>query len=252
MSAFFNSNASPSKKAKPTGDEDDDGYRRVGGGEVIEGRTCPDEECPHPKELLIKYRNGRPFVVCSNNVKDDPSSCQFTANKFGADRVKGPDSKIACKCCSVPVEHVLSIGRPNGKKDTVTGKPLYDNIHLFPEECIAKRAKDPTSGKTVLVHVTAAAGEIVGAKCAAYDPNNVADDLVDGCTGDIKPGDAVIRSWSLQDPPKGLHARCAKRKHTAFVQEILADKKYRKQTGTSAEDEAKAPSLEITADLEDF
>ena len=76
--------------------------------------------CPPPKQLLVRYKNGRPFVVCSNNVRDDPTSCQFTAKKFGRDRGKG-QSKIACIVCSVPVEHVLSIGRAVGK-DPDTGK----------------------------------------------------------------------------------------------------------------------------------
>ena len=64
-----------------------------------------DDECPPPKQLLVRYKNGRPFVVCSNNVRDDPTSCQFTANKFGRDRGKG-QSKIACIVCYVPAEHV--------------------------------------------------------------------------------------------------------------------------------------------------
>ncbi|CAB1097782.1 unnamed protein product [Ectocarpus sp. CCAP 1310/34] len=37
-----------------------------------------------------------------------------------------------------------------------------------------------------------------------------------------------------------------------MVGDIIADRKFRQQTGTSAEDEAKAPSAEITADLADF
>lgn len=38
----------------------------------------------------------------------------------------------------------------------------------------------------------------------------------------------------------------------AQVKEILAAKKYRKDSGTNAEDEAKAPSVEVPADFEDF
>ena len=90
MSRFFD--ISPSKKPKPTaarggsGAASSDGVQTV--GEVFPGRICPDDECPPPKQLLVRYKNGRPFVVCSNNVRDDPTSCQFTANKFGRDRGK--------------------------------------------------------------------------------------------------------------------------------------------------------------------
>ena len=70
-------------------------------------------------------------MVCSKNVRDDATSCQFTANKFGRDRGKG-DSKIACIVCSVPVEHVLSIGRAVGK-DPDSGKTseFFLPTHLF-------------------------------------------------------------------------------------------------------------------------
>ena len=71
----------PSKKPKPTaaragsGAASSDGFQTV--GEVFPGRICPDDECPPPKQLLVRYKNGRPFVVCSNNVRDDPTSCQL-------------------------------------------------------------------------------------------------------------------------------------------------------------------------------
>ena len=122
MSRFFDN--SPSKKPKPTtaragsGAASSDGFQTV--GEIFPDLVCPVEECHPPKHLLVRYKNGRPFVVCSKNVRDDPTSCQFTANKFGRDRGKG-DWKIACIVCSVPVEHVLSIGRAVGK-DPDSGK----------------------------------------------------------------------------------------------------------------------------------
>ena len=133
MSRFFDN--SPSKKPKPTtaragsGAASSDGFQTV--GEIFPDRVCPDEECLPPKHLLVRYKNGRPFVVCSKNVRDDPTSCQFTANKFGRDRGKG-DSKIACIVCSVPVEHVLSIGRAVGK-DPDSGKTseFFLPTHLF-------------------------------------------------------------------------------------------------------------------------
>ena len=42
-------------------------------------------------------------------------------------------------------------------------------------------------------------------------------DLRDGCTGETKAGEVIVRSWALRDPPQGLHVRCAKRQHTALV-----------------------------------
>ena len=36
------------------------------------------------------------------------------------------------------------------------------------------------------------------------------------------------------------------------VAEILAEKKFRKASGTTAEEEAKAPSVEVPDDFEDF
>ncbi|CAB1114893.1 unnamed protein product [Ectocarpus sp. CCAP 1310/34] len=101
MSSFLDDN-SPSKKAKPGqtshGAASPDGFKIV--GEVFPGRLCPEDN----KDLLKRYTNGRLFVVCSGNIKDDPSTCQFTANCFGKDRVKpGEESKIACTVCTVPV-----------------------------------------------------------------------------------------------------------------------------------------------------
>ena len=137
MSRFFDN--SPSKKPKPTtaragsGSASSDRFQTV--GDFFPDRVCPDEECHPPKHLLVRYKNGRPFVVCSKNVRDDPMSCQFTANKFDRDHGKG-DSKIACIVCSVPVEHVLSIGRAVGK-DPDSGKTsefffAYPSIFLAP------------------------------------------------------------------------------------------------------------------------
>ncbi|CAB1107453.1 unnamed protein product [Ectocarpus sp. CCAP 1310/34] len=103
------------------GGGDPGGFTTV--GEIFPGRVCPVPTCPTPKHLIVRYKNGRPFVVCSNQVRDDPNSCQFTANKFGKDRAvgKGP-STIACITCDVPVEFVLSIGRPNGDTNPTSGK----------------------------------------------------------------------------------------------------------------------------------
>ena len=53
--------------------------------------------------------------------------------------------------------------------------------------------------------------------CAAYNPDEVFDDLKEGCTGDISEGDTILRSWALKIPPEGLLARFAKRKHHALV-----------------------------------
>ena len=122
MSKFFAN--SPAKKQKPEGTAVGGGGGNPGGFTSV-GETFPDRVCPVPtcsKPLIVRYKNGRPFVVCSNQVRDDPTSCQFTANKFGKDRIagKGP-SAIACIICDVPVEFVLSIGRPNGETNPTTG-----------------------------------------------------------------------------------------------------------------------------------
>ncbi|CAM9144825.1 unnamed protein product [Ectocarpus sp. 6 AP-2014] len=154
MSKFFDK--SPAKKQRPaqetassgngSGSGDSDGFKTV--GEVFPGRVCPVPTCPTPKQLLVRYVNGRPFVVCSNQVKDDPTSCQFSANKFGKDRStnKGKSS-IACITCDVPVEFVLSIGKPNGEFHPTTGKPKYDNVHVYFDDCWGKRTNDPVTGR---------------------------------------------------------------------------------------------------------
>lgn len=165
--------------------------------------------------------------------------------------------------------------------------------------------------------------------CEAFNEGaDVCNDLKVGCTGKIKTGDTIVRSWALKEHPKGLHARCAKRMHEAlvsiklcgvvfsnfffagfFVQhyvfvaldytdvficffpqiislftmlrsvvirhnctsshntafptvslfvhesqiaQIIAEKKFHQTSGTTAEDEAKAPSAVLTDDLDDF
>ncbi|CAN0567064.1 unnamed protein product, partial [Ectocarpus sp. 12 AP-2014] len=67
-------------------------------------------------------------------------------------------------------------------------RAVYDNIHLFVNDCVSQRTIDPVSKKEVLARVTTAPAAVVG------------------------------------------------------VRDIIADRKFRQQTGTSAEDEAKAPS----------
>ena len=39
--------------------------------------------------------------------------------------------------------------------------------------------------------------------CAAYNPDEVFDDLKEGCTGDISEGDTILRNWALKTPPRG-------------------------------------------------
>ena len=39
--------------------------------------------------------------------------------------------------------------------------------------------------------------------CAAYNPEEVFDDLKEGCTGDISEGDTILRNWALKTPPRG-------------------------------------------------
>ncbi|CAM9504870.1 unnamed protein product, partial [Pylaiella littoralis] len=114
-------------------------------GEIFPGRVCPVPTCPTPKHLIVRYKNGRSFVVCSNQVRDDPNSCQFTANKFGKDRAvgKGP-STIACITCDVPVEFVLSIGRPNGDTNPTSGKQKYDNVHVYSTTAWASAPPTPS------------------------------------------------------------------------------------------------------------
>lgn len=122
MSRFFDN--PPTKKSKAThhvvgqssttttaggssssGAPSSDGFRQV--GEISPNRVCPDDECPHPKQLLVRYKNNRPFVVCSKNKRDEPSSCQFTANKFLRERTSKGESKIACICCGIPLERSI-------------------------------------------------------------------------------------------------------------------------------------------------
>ena len=40
--------------------------------------------------------------------------------------------------------------------------------------------------------------------CAAYNPEEVFDDLKEGRTSDISEGDTILRSWALKTPPEGL------------------------------------------------
>ncbi|CAB1098060.1 unnamed protein product [Ectocarpus sp. CCAP 1310/34] len=161
MSSFFDDNC-PSKRAKPGqtshGAASPDGFKIV--GEVFPGRLCPEDN----KDLLKRYTNGRLFVVCLGNIKDDPSTCQFTANCFGKDRVKpGEESKIACIFCTVLVEHTLSLGRSTGRTDPVTGKLIYQNVHVYFDTCWGKkRAFDPKTNKEVLSHFTTAPASLVG------------------------------------------------------------------------------------------
>lgn len=137
MSKFFDN--SPAKKQRPGqssnrasgGGTANDEYKTV--GEVSPDRLCPISICG--QELLERYAHGRPFAHCSHNIKDDPTSCQFSANLFGKDRAgakggKGK-SKIACITCDVPVEHVLSLGRATSVIDPATGKPGMYVVSLF-------------------------------------------------------------------------------------------------------------------------
>ena len=45
----------------------------------------------------------------------------------------------------------------------------------------------------------------------AHDPDNVAGDLKDGCTGVINDKDLVVKGFANSDPAKPLHLRCGKR-----------------------------------------
>ncbi|CAB1110327.1 unnamed protein product [Ectocarpus sp. CCAP 1310/34] len=160
MSRFFKDN-SPAKKAKPEQTSDgagSGGFKTV--GEVYPGLVCPLDQ----KVLLKKYtKTGRPWIVCSGNVQNDPDSCHFSANLFGRDRVKeGDKSKIACQICDVPAEFTPSIGEPTGEKNPLTGKPVFENTHVFFPHCWGKQTEDPVSGKSLLVHCTAATGAVVG------------------------------------------------------------------------------------------
>ncbi|CAN0037746.1 unnamed protein product [Pylaiella littoralis] len=76
MSKFFaNSPAKKQKLAEETavggGGGDPGGFTTV--GEIFPGRVCPVPTCPTPKHLIVRYKNGRSFVVCSNQVRDDPN-----------------------------------------------------------------------------------------------------------------------------------------------------------------------------------
>ena len=71
MSKFFAK--SLAKKQKPaeettgggdSGGDDRDGFKAV--GDIFPGRVYPVPTCPSPKQLIVRYKKGRPFVVCSD------------------------------------------------------------------------------------------------------------------------------------------------------------------------------------------
>lgn len=41
---------------------------------------------------------------------------------------------------------------------------VYDNVHLFFDECLGLRVEDPATGQLVLAHCTAATGDVVGVR----------------------------------------------------------------------------------------
>ena len=45
---------------------------------------------------------------------------------------------------------------------TANALSVYDNVHVYAEDCIAKRGTDPVTKKQVLTHCCAATGSIVG------------------------------------------------------------------------------------------
>ena len=45
---------------------------------------------------------------------------------------------------------------------TANALSVYDNVNVYPEDCIAKRGTDPVTKKQVLTHCCAATGSIVG------------------------------------------------------------------------------------------
>ena len=45
---------------------------------------------------------------------------------------------------------------------TANALSVYDNVHVYAEDCIAERGTDPVTKKQVLTHCCAATGSIVG------------------------------------------------------------------------------------------
>eukprot|EP00903_Cladosiphon_okamuranus_P017703 g16302.t1 len=159
MSSLFEEN-SPSKRAKnpgqtSPGSASPDGFKVV--GEVYPGRRCQENE----KDLIERYANGRLFVGCSGNIKDDPSSCQFSANCFGKDRVKaGEKSKIACTVCTVPAlmqqfkdsvldEDGLSVRVLTEESARRVADQAADGILGMAEREFRNRLPPPTSGSSL-------------------------------------------------------------------------------------------------------
>ena len=83
-------------------------------GELIPSRLCQDTDCgPPPGQLLLRNNKGFVFAGCSNNVKDDPNSCQFSATRLGKDRDPS-NFRTSCLRCNLPVSFCVSLGKLTG------------------------------------------------------------------------------------------------------------------------------------------
>lgn len=89
---------SPVKRTKAAvTDTDQRPFTQVG---VITAVSCGDLDCAQssPKGLLRKKSSkaGGTYCVCTNNVPNDSTSCQFSASHFRSD----PKSTILCLVCT--------------------------------------------------------------------------------------------------------------------------------------------------------